>query len=147
MDLHPGNIFLESINWRQADYGVAKFIDLQMAQELDKTGKCIEPGNVLGITESFSAPELYSKRKDALTESTDLYSVARLFLYLMSGTKATTVWTEYEDYFEEESDLCKKLQIAPPVYTPLKQMLKCGISYNPEYRFHTAKEMRVFYKA
>lgn len=142
LDLHPGNIFLESINWRQADYGVAKFIDLQMAQELDKTGKCIEPGNVLGITESFSAPELYSKRKDALTESTDLYSVARLFLYLMSGTKATTVWTEYEDYFEEESDLCKKLQIAPPVYTPLKQMLKCGISYNPEYRFHTAKEMR-----
>lgn len=144
LDLHPGNIFLENVDWKNGIYGTAKFIDFQNSVELGKDGfaKIDENSQPVGWTKEFCPPELEEKNFDNISEQSDLYSVAAIAMYMLTGQYVEGGQYNFDDFFEDEEQILESSDILPVTYSYLKKIMKCGLAYSPQHRFQDAREMR-----
>ena len=136
LDLHPGNIFIE--NYEPGMSGNVKFIDFANAfeEKIEDCGYDINPFPT-GFSD-FSAPELVENDIEKLCEGTDLYSVASIMFWMMTGKYFRTelvIEDEIEAYGEKE-------KLPSILRSAFVQFFQCGFEYNTMYRFSTASDMK-----
>lgn len=136
LDLHPGNIFIE--NHKQGETGTVKFIDFSNAYEEQLANRDGEIDPYPSGYSAFSAPELVENETEKLCEGTDLFSVASIMLWMMTGHpyQSDTFLSNEIDLYGEKENLPSVLRYA------VFQFLQCGLEYNTSYRFKTAHEMK-----
>lgn len=136
LDLHPGNIFIE--NYHPGMKGTVKFIDFSNAVEEHMA----EREEVVDLFPSgyspFSAPELVENETEKLCEGTDLYSVASIMFWMMTGRvyrEETALLSEIDAYGDKENH-------PSIIRSAIARFFQCGFEYNTLYRFKSASEMR-----
>ena len=136
LDLHPGNIFVE--NYEPGMKGTVKFIDFSNAfeEQITDRDKKIDP--FPSGYSVFSAPELVENDTDKLCEGTDLYSVASIMFWMMTGRAYKT-----EMRLSDEIDMYGDRENLPSVIrSAIVRFLRCGFEYNTLYRFRSAFDMK-----
>ena len=138
LDIAPDNIYVQDTT--EGDIRVA-LIDFGSAMKIEeKDGKTIIPRNgnigVFTSKENFSAPELgdlRGKEPDGqeLGYSADLYSVAAIFYYMLTGEKFEGDNIEYDANIQHNI-----------FNTITAKFLRQGLNKMPEKRFQHASEMR-----
>ena len=136
LDLHPGNIFIE--NYKPGEIGTVKFIDFSNAFEEQLVNRVVGIDPYPSGYSAFSAPELFENETEKLCEGTDLFSVASIMLWMMTGRpyRSDTFLADAIDSYGEKEHLPSVLRYA------VIQFLQCGFEYNTLYRFKTAFEMK-----
>ena len=136
LDLHPGNIFIE--NFGSVTNKTVRFIDFSNAVEERMTDRLPGISPIPSGYSDFSAPELVENEMGKLCEGTDLYSVASVMYWMMTGKvySAETDLREEIDAYGAKEGLPSALRCAVTLF------LQCGFEYNTLYRFRTAPEMR-----
>ena len=82
LDLHPGNIFLESIDIEKKQVGKVKLIDFFSALKMEN-GEVIDKVNKIGVASKYSAPEQLTREIYKYRPATDLFSVGIIFLRML----------------------------------------------------------------
>lgn len=138
LDIHPGNVFLESFNLNSKEAGHAKFIDFANATMVKQIPE--REAYHYGVTEYFSAPELIMGENWAISEATDLYSVCALFSALiLDDYRLATESEEFVIQSEQEAVFDK---IENPIFAKMLQSaFKIGLAENPDYRFSDTESM------
>lgn len=144
LDLHPGNIFFESVDIEKSPIklGAAKFIDFYNALPVrreDKKAEC-DKNDCIGITSGFSAPELDvtvvgPKR---YTFGADLYSVSAIAARMYTGESISDMFDSYENIIRQWVEINTD---NPVVDQLIKRFIECGLEYNVLYRYSSAAEM------
>lgn len=136
LDLHPGNIFMESIDIAQGRVGSAKFIDFSSALGMDENGVAYKEKADISITPGYCAPEhLY--REENYNASTDLYAVAAICYRMITGIVIRDIFASYGELLENEMYTGEN----PIIGYMLKAFFKCALESNPKYRYSSAKNM------
>lgn len=134
LDIAPDNIYVYNTGTSEKRLTL---IDFNNAQKLRTDGVGIEDiDSILGKKVPFSAPELVkacrSKTdKQSLAFSTDIFSVASMFYYMMSGKSE-----RFDNTSVENNTLIQSI-----AYNSIKNFLIKGLNVNQENRFQTTNEM------
>lgn len=131
LDLHPDNIFMENINIQKGEFGTAKFIDFQNSQELGEDGKTLKKNSVTCLTEGYSAPELYGDYPHP-NAACDTFSVTAIAARMLTGRNIDAMFTQ---------DIKLPSGYNPVIAYIVENFLKCGLEYNPNYRYKSADAM------
>ena len=135
-DLHPGNIFCESYCEEDGTFQSIKFIDLCNALEIFKDSNTGMKGNVdLGGVAGYYPYELIDNRQNEVYPALDLYSVAAIGARMYVGDKQVDEW------FDEVEKKWREKEKHTIVETLHYTLLRCGLQFNPKYRFVSAKSM------
>ncbi len=144
LDLHPGNIFFESVDIEKSPIklGAAKFTDFYNALPVRREDKKAECGkdDCIGLTSGFSAPELdvISVGTKRYTFGADLYSVSAIAARIYTGENISDMFGSYENIMRQ----CAGKDTDNPVVDELmKRFIECGLEYNVLYRYSSAAEM------
>ncbi|MBT2446196.1 serine/threonine protein kinase [Streptomyces sp. ISL-43] len=81
-DITPANILLYDGRWRLADWGIAR----RPRGQTSAGGPLTETGVVFG-TEGYAAPELARDAHKEATPASDIYSLARVVAWILTGTR------------------------------------------------------------
>ena len=136
LDLHPGNIFIE--NYEPGMSVTVKFIDFSNSYEERITDSIKDVIPTPSGHSSYSAPELKDEDLEKLCEGTDLYSVASIMFWMMTGK----IFGDDVLLADEIERYGKKEKLPSILRSAIIQFLKCGFEYNTLYRFNTASEMK-----
>ncbi len=131
LDIHPGNIFMESADPENHEYGTAKFIDFA-SSEILKGGAPVNPV-LRSQTPGFSAPEILEEETELLSAAADLYSVGAVLYKIFTGEK---VKSDGNDFTGERFGDSRIISEA------LTTFLRCSLEYNPKYRYWDALSMK-----
>ncbi len=134
LDLHPGNIFLESIDIEKMQVGKVKFIDFFSALKMEE-GEIVDKGKKIGVASNYCAPEQLARETYKYRPATDLYSVGVIFLRMLLGTDRLN---SLNQEVQEKILHCSESSI---MNYAILQFLKCCIEENPKYRYQSATEM------
>ena len=144
LDLHPGNIFMESVDDERITAGKAKFIDFMTARKL-QDGKPEAANAVSAVTPGFSAPELYPVRQEMPGPWTDIYSVCAIFYRMYTGEELPA--NRYSGVKATEEMVSKAVLAAgnrrgdnPILVHMIRSFLAGGLEEHACYRFQNAEE-------
>ena len=137
LDLHPGNIFLESVDIKKRQVGKAKFIDFFSALKIEE-GKPVDAEKKMAIISDYSAPEQLARECYKYGLSTDLFSVGVIFLRMLLGKLELT---EDNCLTKEIQENIQHFSENPVMNYAILQFLKCCMEEHPNYRYQNAKEM------
>lgn len=116
MDIHPGNVFLENIDFNKKKIGVARFLDF---------GKSVKAGDDISLVESkgyfevnlhYASPEVKLNRSIKASVQSDIYSAAVIAEELL-----------------RPSDCIMKCFV--------ERFLKPGLQSSKDYRYYSCDEM------
>lgn len=140
LDLHPGNIFVESVEIKEASVqlGSVKFIDFYNALPIRKRDGNVECGenDEIGVTPGFAAPETDRTSFSQISYGADLYSVAAIAARMFTGTIITNLFDAYESKVRK-CDCNANLVLD----NAMKTFILRGLEYNTLYRYRSAEEM------
>lgn len=159
LDLHPGNIFMENADWKNNVYGNVKFIDLQNAMELLPDGSVFidRKKQLLGVTKGFCAPELMGRDFEHISIQTDLYSIACILLYMLTGNAQNHAdWSmtgnvqnhaDWSNGFslydtDEINKIFQEMGLVPASGIQLRRFLEKGLAGHALNRFEDTQEMQ-----
>ncbi len=137
LDLHPGNIFLESIDIEKKQVGKVKFIDFFSALKIEE-GEIIDRGSKITVASTYCAPEQLSREIYKYRPATDLFSVGVICLRMLLGKVELT--TEH-CLTKEIKEKIQHFSENSVMNYALLQFLKCCMEESPNYRYQSAKEM------
>lgn len=145
LDLHPGNIFVESVDVTQTPIkiGAVKFIDFYNAlpiRRVDKTAERTDK-DAIGITAGYSAPEIDITGRKCFSYAADLYSVAAIAARMYTGKNVKDMLANFDKGVQECECICTEV---PLVDMLMKKFILCGLEYNSRYRYNTAQDMMSF---
>lgn len=133
-DLKPRNLFMIDLN-RRGDY--VKILDFGIAKSMRAGESELTKTGVVCGTPSYLAPELLITQQ--VSPASDLYSVALVFLEMLTGRRAFKADTMARTFF---------MQLRHPVPiparyrgTPLEKFLLFALAKHPDDRFQSAQEM------
>ena len=135
-DIKPENIFIASSgDYKLGDFGISKTVD--------KT----QLGLSRKVTYLYMAPEVY--RVDAYGPTVDLYSLGLVMYKLLNNNRAPFM-PEYPTpitYDNREEAVAKRVRgetVPNPQHgrSELRTIILKACAYNPEERYHSAREMR-----
>lgn len=138
LDLHPGNIFLESADIKGGNVGKAKFIDFYSSVKMKDGVVEEEPENMVYMMSRYSSPEQLNRETYKYRKATDLFSVAAIFLRMLEGN----LCLEDDDILS--SDLRKNFKQRyenPVMEHMLLAFLECAMHNSPMYRYAEAQRM------
>lgn len=145
LDLHPGNIFIESVDVTQTPIriGAVKFIDFYNALPIRRVDKIAErsDADAIGITAGYSAPEIDITGRKCFSYSADLYSVAAIAARMYTGKNVKDILSNFDKSVQECECICTEI---PLVDMLMKKFILCGLEYNSRYRYKTAQDMMSF---
>lgn len=146
LDLHPGNIFMENADWKNNVYGNVKFIDLQNAMELLPDGSVFmdRKEQLLGVTRGFCAPELMHRDFKHISIQTDLYSIASILLYMLTGNAQSNAdrLNGFSLYNTDEiNKIFQEMGLVPAAGIQLRRFLEKGLARHALNRFEDTQEM------
>ncbi len=145
LDLHPGNIFVESVHIEQSlvKIGAVKLIDFCNALPIKRSDRKAKRRNtdVIGITAGYSAPEIEVTGGTQFSFGADVYSVAAIAARMYTGKIITDALETYDKYVQECDNICVENSVVDMV---MKRFILCGLEYNVRYRYRTAQEMIAF---
>ena len=146
LDLHPGNIFMENADWKNNVYGNVKFIDLQNAVGLLPDGSVFmdRKKQLLGVTRGFCAPELIDRDFEHISMQTDLYSIACILLYMLTGDAQNNAdclngFSLYDT--DEIKKIFQEMGLVPAAVFQLRRFLEKGLAVHAMNRFEDTHEM------
>lgn len=146
LDLHPGNIFMENADWKNNVYGNVKFIDLQNAMDLLPDGSVFmdRKKQPLGVTKGFCAPELMYRDFEHISVQTDLYSIASILLYMLTGNDQNHAdclngFSLYDT--DEINKIFQEMGLVPAAGIQLRRFLEKGLAGHAQNRFENTQEM------
>ncbi len=134
LDLHPGNIFLESIDIEKKQVGKVKFIDFFSALKMEE-GEIVDKGNKIAVASKYCAPEQWARETYKYRPATDLYSVGVIFLRMLLGIEGIN---SLNQEVQESILHCSE---SPVMNYAILQFLKCCMEENPNYRYQSATQM------
>lgn len=136
LDLHPGNIFIE--NYGGDLEPAIKFLDFSNARMERMTGEHAVLSTDPEGYSTFSAPELIYAKSEMLCRGTDLYSVAAIMYWMLTGQLFQPDMTNIRS---ELSAYGNRYGLTSAMTAALASFFLCGLEYNPMYRYQSACEM------
>lgn len=137
MDIHPGNIFFESVDIEMGRVGTAKLIDFSNALKIDERHRAWKKEEFIVITPGYSAPEQKYFENQEFFPTTDLYSVAAVETRIFTGEILND---DMEDYLELLNKMFDN-KICSILEKVMYHFLCCGLEHNKVYRYKSADEM------
>lgn len=140
LDLHPGNIFFESIDIGKEELGKVKFIDFLSTLKMEQ-GEVLFHEDAMILANAYSSPEQKEQEYYKYRPATDLYSVGAILFRLLTGETMRS-----EEMCEE--DIRKLLIRKVPggtEHATMQNMLctfiECSMEENPKFRYQSAESM------
>lgn len=133
LDLHPGNIFLESYVSGKEYHGSVKLIDLSSAVSIEDTAD--SPSPLSSLTPGYSAPEQYYGSRSICCSATDFYMIGAVMFRFLFGRTVDSVKEDRSDFIKES---LKKQGYSRLIIYMLDNLFEAILSPVPVYRFASA---------
>ncbi|MCI8530707.1 MAG: tetratricopeptide repeat protein [Lachnospiraceae bacterium] len=147
-DIQENNIFFQNADLAQGSIGIACMLDLGCMQKLEEDGKTgvLDTTGLYG-TPGYTSPEILFGGKDVrLGVQADIYSLGRLFLYMLTGQQYPQ---EGRDPVYYDSSLQRllpsegdKIGCSREVRKFVNQILERALDFQPENRYDSAAKMK-----
>lgn len=133
LDLNPGNIFFESANVSEREWGTVKFIDFGSCVDIEHKDRMMKDRQWFCLSYGYSAPEIVEQIDSQISESSDLYSICACMLRMYFGSRYHTL---------DEQQFSEKLMNHNKVISTMFEVVINNASCSPSYyRYETAKQM------
>ncbi len=138
-DLHPGNIFVESVSGsgNNLEFGEVKFIDFSNSLPIIKKEKkaARDPKVRVGGAWGYFPYDLIDESRQYIFPSVDLYAISAIGTRMFLNIEVSERW----DY-ALNLKWNKKNKHTVVEYL-IFRFLKCGLEYDPMYRYQDAEQM------
>ncbi|MBR4026974.1 MAG: hypothetical protein IKJ01_05380, partial [Lachnospiraceae bacterium] len=138
LDLHPGNVFFESVNMEEKEMGKAKFIDFFSALKLENEEIVLNSDTMMSVNFKYSSPEQKAGEYYKYGFATDLFSVGAILFRMLIGTVKPDGESINEKTFFQHIEHVAEHSI---IKYALLRFLECSMQENPKYRYQNAQEM------